>query len=168
MQMHIDKYERMWLTAVVVVLGIFFASLVAGVAIFGVRPAAQAGVINPMYLEQSEFASENLGVRHMGGNQYEARILAQKWAFVPAEITVPEGAEVTFIVTSRDVTHGFMVEHTTVNMELVPGHISQARTTFHHPGEFKILCHEYCGRGHQLMHSTIIVEDVINTALNEE
>ena len=35
---------------------------------------------------------------------------------------------------------------------------AQATTTFNEPGEFKVICHEYCGRQHQGMWMTVIVD----------
>lgn len=157
MEFHVDKYERYWLNMVIVVLAIFFASLVAGIAIFGVRPPVAAGFINPLEIDESEFA--NPGVRHMGGNRYEAYIIAQKWNFVPSQITIPEGAELTINITSRDVTHGFMIEHKNANIEVIPGHIGRVRVTFDKAGEYHYLCHEFCGQLHHAMWGKITVEE---------
>jgi cytochrome c oxidase subunit II len=154
-QIHIDEYERRWITALTIMLGVFFASLIAGAAIFGVRPAQEGGFINPNKLNETMFA--NPGVRHMGGNRYEVVMTAQAWSFNPREITVPKDSVVTFYVTSSDVTHGFIIEHHNVNFEIVPGHIVTSRVHFREEGEFKFLCHEYCGRGHQTMYGTIYV-----------
>ncbi|MBN1965609.1 MAG: cytochrome c oxidase subunit II [Anaerolineae bacterium] len=160
--MHVDEYEQYWIAAAVTVLGVFFAALLAGAVIFGVRLPDSGARINPLLIDQSEFA--NPGLRDMGDNQYEAVMVAQMWAFIPNEIRVPVGAEITFTVTSRDVTHGFYVEYHNVNLELVPGIIAQGRAVFNQPGEYHILCHEYCGRGHQGMHAVIIVGDENSTA----
>lgn len=162
--MHIDQFERTWINAVVVVLGIFFASLIAGAALFGVRTPESGGFLNPQEIMDSEFASP--GVRHMGGNRYEARILAQKWNFTPSEIRVPVGAEVTFIITSRDITHGFLIEDHNANLEIIPGHIGRVHATFNEEGTYHFLCHEYCGRLHQAMYGKIIVEDGEAVAAN--
>ena len=155
--MHIDQYERYWIIAFVAVLTLFMASLFAGAIIFGVRTPSSVGFINPSRLENTAFA--NPQVRHMGGNEYEVTMLARMWSFTPAEVRVPVGAEVTFNVTSADITHGFIIEHHNANMELVPGHIATTRVTFNKEGEFALQCHEYCGRGHHLMHAMVIVEE---------
>lgn len=157
MQIHIDEYERRWIITITVVLGVFFASLLAGAALFGVRAPDQGTTINPNRIDETMFA--NPGLRHMGDNRYEAVILAQMWSFTPNEIRVPEGAEVTFYVTSQDITHGFLIEHHNVNLQLVPGHVAQGRVHFKEAGTYKMLCHEYCGRGHQIMYADIIVEE---------
>lgn len=152
-----DRYERNWLMAVVATLGVFFASLIAGALAFGVRVPQPEGFINPLQLEASVFA--NPGLRDMGNNHYEAVILARTWAFTPAEIRVPVGAQVDFVMTSGDVTHGFIIEQHNVNFEVVPGHIARVPVTFDQAGEFHFICHEYCGRGHHLMYGLIIVEE---------
>jgi cytochrome c oxidase subunit II len=164
MQMHIDKYERAWIVAATAILGVFFASLVAGAVIYGVRPTQPDGFINPLMLDESEFAHP--GVRHMGGNQYESIIMAQAWQFLTGEVEdgipvvrVPAGAEVTFRMTTRDVIHGFLIEDTNVNMEVIPGQIGSARETFNEPGEYHFLCTQYCGRNHHGMWGKVVVEE---------
>jgi len=71
---------------------------------------------------------------------------------------VPAGSAVTFKVTSVDVVHGFEVEGTRVNMMLLPGQIAENTYRFEHPGEHLMICHEYCGVGHQTMHGRVVVE----------
>ena len=158
--MHVDIYERYWILIIVVVLGAFFASLMAGAVFFGVRVPDSTGLINPLELNQTEFASP--GVRDLGNNQYEAVIVARKWSFQPNEIRVPVGAEVTFLVTSADITHGFYVEQHNVNVEVVPGVVARVRGIFDEPGEYRFICQEFCGQGHHLMHAVLIVGDEAN------
>jgi len=98
------------------------------------------------------------GLHEVGPNQYEAVFLGMAWAFQPREITVPAGAEVTFIATATDVIHGFHVEGTRVNFMLIPGQVARQTYTFNEPGEHLIICHEYCGAGHHLMYARVIVE----------
>ena len=164
--MHIDKYELYWIYAFTGILGVFLAALIAGAVVFGVRVPDSGEFVNPTRLDQTEFA--NPGIRDMGDNEYTVYMVGRMWAFQPATITVPLGAEVTFNVTASDITHGFMIEEHNVNFELVPGHVARARITFDRVGEFAYICHEFCGRGHHLMHGTIIVEDVEEVAQNQE
>jgi cytochrome c oxidase subunit 2 len=42
---------------------------------------------------------------------------------------------------------------------LLPGQISQVEVTFNKPGVFHIICHEYCGPGHQAMVAAIEVNE---------
>jgi len=84
-------------------------------------------------------------------------MLAFTWAFNPKEITVPAGAEVTFKITSRDVTHGIYIEGTNINIMILPGQVSEVTHVFDKPGTYFYACHEYCGVGHQAMAGTITV-----------
>ncbi len=104
------------------------------------------------------------GVRMTGPGRYEAVIVAQAWAFVPREIRVPAGAEITFTVTTIDILHGFHIAGTRLNMMLIPGQISRNTYTFDEPGDHLIICHEYCGLGHHLMAGRVIVEPAAATA----
>lgn len=61
------------------------------------------------------------------------------------------------IATTKDVVHGFEIAGTNVNMMLEPGYISEYVTTFNKPGEYTLLCNEYCGAGHHMMTSKIEV-----------
>ncbi|MDZ7379280.1 MAG: cytochrome c oxidase subunit II [candidate division KSB1 bacterium] len=85
-------------------------------------------------------------------------MLAQIWSFTPNEVRVPAGSLVTFYVTSKDVTHGFRIENTNVNVMLLPGQISKVTARFDKPGTYQFICHEYCGLGHQVMSGRLIVE----------
>lgn len=164
--MHMHRFERYYVVIASVTVGIFFASVLAAGLIFGINPARPAGFVNPLTLDETEFA--NPGLRHMGGNRYEAYILAQMWAFAVGSderlddgapvLRVPQHSEVTFFITSRDVTHGMIIEHYNVNLQIVPGHTSSQSITFDRAGTFRAICHEYCGRAHHLMNFAIVVE----------
>jgi cytochrome c oxidase subunit 2 len=85
---------------------------------------------------------------------YEVRMTAQIWAFAPREVRVPAGSRVHFTATSKDVVHGLFIPGADVNVMLLPGQIAHVDT----PGEYPIICHEYCGIAHHTMAGTIIVE----------
>ncbi len=71
---------------------------------------------------------------------------------------VPAGAEVEFVITSADVLHGFLILDTSVNAMVIPGQVTRVATTFDEAGEYEIVCHEYCGIGHQGMFGKVVVE----------
>jgi cytochrome c oxidase subunit 2 len=85
-------------------------------------------------------------------------LTGQIWSFTPNEIRIPAGSTVTFVATSRDVVHGLMVHGANVNTMLLPGQIARVTTRFDRPGEYPMLCHEYCGIAHHTMWGKIIVE----------
>ena len=77
----------------------------------------------------------------------------------PAVIEVPLGAKVKFIATTKDVIHGFQAAGTNINLMLEPGYISEYTAEMNKAGEFLIVCNEYCGTGHTMMHSMLKVVD---------
>jgi cytochrome c oxidase subunit 2 len=85
-------------------------------------------------------------------------VIALMFAFNPGEIRVPAGRPVTFRLTGADVQHGFQVVGTNANTMVVPGYVSQFTTVFDTPGEYLIVCNEYCGLGHHAMMGKLIVE----------
>ena len=74
-----------------------------------------------------------------------------------SEIFIPVGSEVDFYLTSRDVVHGFNIAPKNVNMMAVYGAINKTTVKFDKPGVYDIVCHEYCGIGHQTMRAQVIV-----------
>lgn len=90
-----------------------------------------------------------------GGNRFEVHYVARMWVFEPADLVLPENAEVEFYVSSRDVNHGFQVLGTNVNLMAVPGTVNAARHRFAGRGEYLVVCHEYCGLNHQRMFGKI-------------
>lgn len=155
MQVHV--YERMVLGVTILVLVIAMAAL-GGSVVFGhIHLPSPVQRIDPRFVREiPPFNSP--GVREVGPGQYEAAMLAQAWAFVPAEIQVPRGATVKFRVASVDVTHGFLIENTNVNITLIPGQVSEAMATFRQPGTYLVICHEYCGTGHHGMFARVVVQ----------
>lgn len=155
--MNVHTYERafLWLGALLLVacLG---ALLYASVAM-GIHLPGRVGEIDPEALSSTPPFDEP-GVRQTGPESYEVVMIGQAWAFVPAEVTVPAGAEITITATSADVLHGIHVDGTRVNMMLIPGQISRSSYRFEEPGQYAIICHEYCGVGHHTMYGLIIVE----------
>ncbi len=98
------------------------------------------------------------GLRQVAPGKYEAVFIARTWSFVPDKIEVPRGSEVTFIATSGDVVHGFYIAGTRVNMMLLPGEVSRMTYRFDHPGNYLLLCHEYCGHLHETMSGEVKVQ----------
>jgi cytochrome c oxidase subunit 2 len=49
------------------------------------------------------------------------------------------------------------VPFTNMTTMIVPGYISEVRTSFPRTGQFSLLCNEYCGLGHDSMWSRLVV-----------
>jgi len=89
--------------------------------------------------------------------KYEVHVVAKMWQFEPSDIFVRAGSRVEFYLSSADVNHGFQIAKTGVNLMAVPGALNYASLTFDEPGEYRIICHEYCGLGHHNMMGKITV-----------
>jgi len=97
----------------------------------------------------------------VGPKRYQVDAVAFMWSFDMGQgntITVPRGSVVDLYVTSRDVMHGYHIDKTLVNLMAIPGAVTYARVKFDRAGEYQIICHEYCGLGHQNMVGKIVVE----------
>lgn len=90
-------------------------------------------------------------------NTYQVFAVASMWRFEPEQIYIPVGSEVDFYLTSKDVVHGFNVAQKNINMMAVQGAINKTTIKFDKPGLYDIVCHEYCGVGHQNMRAQVIV-----------
>jgi cytochrome c oxidase subunit 2 len=155
MKMH--RYEEIWLAISFGILIIFM--LVVGYQTFalGMGPPSHKETIDPQKVDETA-PFDNPGVFQTGDNEYEVVMVLQTFGFTPSNIEVPVGATVTFTMTSKDVVHGFQVVGTNLNAMVMPGHIQKTTQTFKEPGEYLVLCNEYCGIGHQMMSTTIIVK----------
>lgn len=153
----IDPYERSWIITTFVLLASFvIAVAVAGFAL-GFQLPGSEGRVDPRTVAQSgPFA--NPGLREVAPGIYDVYIISQTWSFAPRSFTVPVGSKVTFYVTSVDVQHGFKLQGTSINMQIVPGHVSKLTHTFKEVGEYPYICTEYCGLGHAGMFGSVTVE----------
>ena len=146
----IAKWERRWI-AFSGLMTLSFVILIAySLATEGAHIAQSAARGNPQtILQQPLFADP--GVRVVGPNQLQVSVVGQAFVWVPETIRVPLGAEVEFYLTARDVIHGWQVENTNLNVQVIPGEVSRLRTTFNTLGTYRVTCNEYCGIGHQNM-----------------
>ena len=88
----------------------------------------------------------------------EIPVVAKKFSFEPARVEVTEGERVRLVVTSADGVHGVEIKKFRVNKKVPRG---GERVTIDFvasaPGEFPILCSEYCGKDHEEMKGTLVV-----------
>lgn len=92
-------------------------------------------------------------------------VVAKQWMWeavypdgtaVQDDIRVPVGRPVDLLLTSRDVIHSFYVPSFRLKQDVVPGRITTLEITATEPGEWDILCAEYCGTGHSRMRGRVI------------
>jgi cytochrome c oxidase subunit II len=120
----------------------------------------------------SEGAAETLGVGGRAatggttggtpeGSKLEVQVIAQQWAFTyrypsfggfeSAQLVLPVGTNVTFHVTSLDVTHSFWYPAIGVKADAVAEHDNIFNTTTQVLGTYRIVCGELCGLWHGSM-----------------
>ena len=90
---------------------------------------------------------------------YELHYVAKMWDFEPKEITVPAGSTIDIYVSTPDVTHGLILLGTNLNLMVVPGVVNYARVKLDQTRTYQLLCHEYCGTGHERMAANLRVVD---------
>lgn len=155
--MHVHVYERIVLGLTGVLLVVALGAIASSVTISHVHLPGPVGRVDPRTLRTTP-PFDQPGVREIGPGRYEAVMLVQAWSYTPSEVRVPAGSTVTFRVASADVTHGFMIERTNVNLTVIPGYVAEATATFREPGTYLLICHEYCGAGHQAMFGRVVVQ----------
>jgi cytochrome c oxidase subunit 2 len=153
--MRVDLYEKIWMWGVAAMLAVFFGTTVV-VAIHGsVHPPSHVETIDPgKALADARFRRQGVWVDAAG--KVQASIVALAFAWLPPQMTIPADTPVTFHLTSIDVVHGFEIVRTNGQAIVVPGYVSQFTTRFA-PGEYMIVCNEYCGVGHHTMAGKLTV-----------
>ena len=156
--MNVHIYERVWMWATAVIIAVFLSVIGVSTYAYNVHPPSHVETIDPAKVFQDpRFAKLGDVVTGPDGT-LEVQIVASMFAFTPNAVHVPAGRAVRFRLTSADVVHGFMVSGTNANAMLMPGYVTQFTTVFSRPGDYLIVCHEFCGNGHHTMFGRIIVE----------
>jgi cytochrome c oxidase subunit 2 len=145
----IDPYEKKIIMITGAVLSLFIFSILYARNKNNDLPECLP--FNKAYLEPK--------ITKLDEKTYQVYAVAQMWQFQPAQIEVPVGSEVDFFVTSKDLVHGFHINDKDVNMMAIYGNINKTTVKFEKAGIYKIVCHEYCGIGHQSMQAEVIVNE---------
>ncbi len=154
------RIERRWATLSIAIIGL----LVGMAGFIGIHqatmPQGHVETADPQTLHLSgEFIESNLGSSVEPDGSVTVRAIGQQYSFTPQCVVVPSETPITFRATSADVVHGMLIEGTNVNTMLVPGYISELRTSFKAPAEHVVPCQEFCGIGHQGMWGKVKVID---------
>lgn len=152
----IARWERRWLSVSGLMSSLFVMLIAYSLATEGGHIAQRSSRTTPDQIATNPLFAEP-GVRLTAPNKFQVTGVAQAFSFNPSEIRLPVGAEVDFFLTSKDVIHGFQIEDTNINVEVLPGEISYLTYTFDTGGEYLLFCNEYCGISHQNMLGKIVV-----------
>ena len=154
--MNVSFYEKLWMWASGALIIAFVTTILVGLAGSALQPPSHVETIDPTKVwNDPRFKQRGVTATADGATVV---MIAMMFAYQPAEVHVAAGRPVTFRLTSSDVTHGFSIVGTNGNTMVVPGYISQFTTVFKTPGEYLIVCNEYCGLSHHLMSAKLIVE----------
>lgn len=172
MKLQIEKWERWFLYASVVMLVAFMVAIFASIGEAGIHLPTDEDQIDPDTLDFSAYETNpapfnDLGVHPYSGPEedidLQVILLAKAWSFndgsgdaVP-NVQIPVGARVEFVITSVDTIHGVLISEAAVNAMVIPGQITKVVAQFDDPGEYRILCHEFCGLLHHNMFATVEV-----------
>jgi cytochrome c oxidase subunit 2 len=89
------------------------------------------------------------------------RAVGHQWRWEVDRDTVKAGDLVEFEVTATDVNHGFAIYRDKNTMvaqaQAMPGYVNRLQVRFNEPGEYEVLCLEYCGLAHHNMRVVIKV-----------
>lgn len=115
--------------------------------------------------------------QYQGKPAEEVTVVAMQWAWKMApgisnatpeaftgesEITLPANKLIRFVVTSQDVNHGFGIYNPEglliAQTQAMPQYKNELEHKFTEPGDYHILCMEYCGMPHAYMIGTIHVK----------
>jgi cytochrome c oxidase subunit II len=155
---HVDHLERKWINISLLIIGLLVAIIMTDAFFHGVNPPSKVETIDSARLHLSkEFAENNLGVQLDGKGAIAVRMVAGRYSFFPKHISVPSETKLTFRWVSMDVLHGVHIPMTNMSTMIVPGYVAEITTSFPKPGEYPVLCNEYCGLGHNHMWSNISV-----------
>ncbi len=156
--MHIDPLEKKWIYVVLAAIALFLGVIFYTAAVRNIHPPGHIETVDSASLHLGEeFAEDKLGARAQADGSVRVTLVAARYGFYPRDIRVPEGTPVTFRIASADVLHGVHVPMTNMSTMIVPGYISTVTTSFPKPGEYPMLCNEYCGMGHDHMWSKLTV-----------
>ncbi len=156
--MHVDRYEKIWIYVSSIVTAVMVGLLGFYAVANNIHPPSNVETIDSASLHLSEdFAEDNLGVVENSDGSVTVTMVAARYGFYPRRVEVPANTPVKFRLASFDVLHGVHAPGTNMATMVVPGYVSEVNTRFPAPGEYPLLCNEYCGLGHDQMWSRLVV-----------
>jgi cytochrome c oxidase subunit II len=146
--MTITQLEKriLWVSVIFVMLLLGFAALAINVFHVGLPTCLTS--VKPF--QKGELITHS-------PTHYELHYVAKMWKFEPQEVTVPAGSTVDIYLSTTDVTHGLIMPGTDLNLMAVPGVVNYARVRFDQPRTYQVICHEFCGTGHDRMAASVRV-----------
>jgi len=169
------KQERLWIAIAFAWCMVLFAMMPLWHFRGGQNPSGDRTRVKPeefaqrtlRFVEEYKVGEDNgipLVAPPPGGDVY---LLARMWSWYPA-LKLQQGVTYKIHLSSLDVNHGFSLYPANVNFQIVPGYDYALDMTPSQPGEYRMMCNEYCGIGHHMMLGRIVVEPTPNVAARGE
>jgi cytochrome c oxidase subunit 2 len=163
--MDVHRLERRWFAVSTLLVAVMGGLIVYTAAAMKIHPPSNVETIDSTRLHLTpEFAEDHLGVEHGKDGTVVVRLVMARYTVHPQEFTVPAETPIVLRAASADVLHGLHVAGTNIGTQVVPGYVSEVRTTIRFDAVAKIgtpnadgsvtvplFCNEYCGLGHQSM-----------------
>ena len=100
-------------------------------------------------------------------NAMQISVSARKWSWsftypnghTDSELHVPVNQPIELLMDSSDVIHSFFVPAFRLKKDVVPGRFTKAWFEANKPGEYVVLCAEYCGTDHSNMWTKVVVHE---------
>ena len=120
-------------------------------------PAKFGEKVQTMINEHQVRAENGIPVVHppAGSDVYMLGRLWQWWPILELE----KDQSYRLHLSSMDWQHGFSLQPTNINLQIVPGYEMVIEITPDQAGEFGVICNEYCGIGHHTMVGRIYVQE---------
>jgi cytochrome c oxidase subunit 2 len=83
-------------------------------------------------------------------------MLGRLWQWYPI-LELEKDQSYRLHLSSMDWQHGFSLQPTNINLQIVPGYEMVVEITPDQAGEYGVICNEYCGIGHHTMVGRIYV-----------
>jgi cytochrome c oxidase subunit II len=104
-------------------------------------------------------------LRSTPADSLKIRVDARQWSWIfgypngkkSPDLVIPSGKNITCELTSADVIHGFYIPAFRIQMDVVPGMVTNVWFNSTQIGSYDLYCAQYCGLKHSLMTAKVYV-----------
>ena len=156
----IEKAELVWIS-IVVVWGIILTLMMPIWHIYGKQNLSNEAyrVTAKDYMAKAQAVVDQYTVRTEGTRKFpvvkppigaDIYMVARLWDWWPI-LELEAGQSYRLHLSSLDWQHGFSLQPTNINVQVLPGYEMVMTITPDKAGEYSVICNEYCGIGHHNM-----------------
>jgi cytochrome c oxidase subunit 2 len=162
----VERVELMWI-GLVVVWGLIMTFMMPYWHVVGKQNlSSEAYRITPQkFMAKAQAMVDQYKVREETERNFpvvappagsDVYMVARLWDWWPI-LELKKGESYRLHLSSMDWQHGFSLQPTNLNVQVLPGLDMVMTVTPNQSGEFSIVCNEYCGIGHHKMVGKIYV-----------